>query len=118
MLNPNKLIASLLSLVLVFCIACFLISAAWHVNETVPLLHAKFKIGDCFRSAPPLHRWEPADGMVFNMDATDYLVVYAPELASKRPIEPAYVGTEKVIESFDRQHEVVLCPYKWGGVRG
>lgn len=113
MLNPNRLIAGLIALTVAALMTGVLIAGALHVQETVPILHARFKVGDCFRATPPLHRWEPADGMVMNLDATAYLVVYALNLKSKRPIDPAYAGATVAIDGFDGRNELVSCPGKW-----
>lgn len=112
-MSANKLMAGLIVLIIVSAMIGILYGAALHVHETVPILPAKFKVGDCFRSTPPLHRWEPADGMVMNLDATAYLVVYALSMKSRKPIDPAYVGSTVAIEAFDRGNELVGCPAKW-----
>jgi hypothetical protein len=113
MQNPNKLIATVIGITVAALCAGALLGGAWWGQMELRATPAKFKIGDCFRASPPLHRWEPADGQVFNVDATDYLVVYALQLKSRYAIEPAYVGAERLIGQFDEQNEVAQCPYKW-----
>jgi hypothetical protein len=113
MKSANRLIAGLIAVtVAALCAGALLGGVLWGSQEvlTVP---AKFKVGECFRSNPPLHRWQAADGQVFDLDATAYLVVYALSLQSKRPIEPAYQGAEVSIAAFDRQNEIVPCPGRW-----
>lgn len=115
MINPNKLMACVIAIVVLSLCAGALLAGAWLGSQAAErhAVPAKFRVGDCYRYMPPLHRWSAADGMVFDMDTSDYLVVDAMMMGSKRTIEPAYVGTERSIVEFDRQYEAVGCPSKW-----
>lgn len=114
-MNSNKLMACVIGIVVLSLCAGALLAGAWLGSQAAErqAVPAKFKVGDCFRANPPMHRWSAADGMVFNLDATAYLVVYATYMKSRSPIEPTFAGIDHSIETFDKQFDVVPCPGRW-----
>jgi hypothetical protein len=111
-LNPNKLMAAIIAIVVLSLCAGAMLGGAWWGHQEVKAA-PKFKIGDCFRAKPPMWRWSAADGMVFNLDSTAYLVVYAVYLKSRSPIDPAFAGVEQGIAGFDKVFQIVPCPRGW-----